>query len=292
MSVPAPSLERLQRWMQAVVVHPGSVEEAVLLPSVRAELAGGNVSDVILRSAGLTSVERVGIYQGMYLLRMAEALESDYPALAHFLGPRRFSALVRDYVQAHPSTSFTLNRLGDHLPAFVERSASLPRRAFCHDLARLERAVAQVFDAEESAALTAERIAAVPAESWERARLRPVSAFALLALRYPVNAYLQSLRDEKHDHPPSRREASWVAVYRRDYSVYRLDLSREAHDLLGALAAGCLLGDAVASVASGKGRRRPRPEDLFRWFRQWVAAGVFQAVEVEECGPGRTRTFD
>ena len=277
---PVLSLAGLQRWMQAVVVQPGTIEEAVVSPPATAKLAAGDVSRVILPSDRLTSVQRVGIYQEMYLLRMEEALETDYPALQHFLGPRRFFALVRDYVQVHPSTSFTLNRLGDRFPAFVQRAPGLPRRAFCHDLARLELAVAQVFDAEESAALTADQIAAVPEDAWERARLRPVSAFTLLALRYPVNAYLQSVRDGAHDHPRTRQVASWVAVYRREYSVYRLDLSRDAHDLLSAVTAGVALGEAVASAISGRGRRRLQAEDLFRWFRQWVAAGMFRAVEV------------
>ena len=61
---------------------------------------------------GLRAAERVGIYQGMYLPRMLEALESDYPGLAHFLGPRAWTRLVRRYLNAHPSRSYTLNELG------------------------------------------------------------------------------------------------------------------------------------------------------------------------------------
>ena len=68
---------------------------------------------MILPSKTLTPVERVGVYQGMYLLRMIEALEGDYPAVAHFLGDEEFAELVTRYVAAHPSTSYTFNRLGD-----------------------------------------------------------------------------------------------------------------------------------------------------------------------------------
>src|SRR6185295_4303033 len=106
------------------------------------------VPDVILPSRSLTPGERLAIYQGMYPLRMNEALESDYPGLAHFLGPEAFQALVVDYVQAFPSRHHSLNRLGDHLPEYVSRAHGVTRRAFCHDLARLERAINQVFDAE------------------------------------------------------------------------------------------------------------------------------------------------
>lgn len=273
-------LDRMQRWFQAVVVHPGTPDEAVASPEATQELPAERVGDVILPSATLEPVERVGIYHGMYLLRMHEALAADYPGLEHFLGDEGFLRLVREYVQVHPSRSHTLNRLGDHLPEFVASHGSLPRREFCADLARLERAVAEVFDAEEGPALGDAEIAAVPPEAWEAARLRPIPAFRLLAFRYPVNAYLQSVRDEDHDHhPKARAKAAWVAVYRRDYAVCRLDLTQPAHDLLADLARGERLGDAIAAALRRPGRRRPSEDDLFRWFREWVAGGVFAAID-------------
>jgi hypothetical protein len=271
-------LWRMQRWMQEVVVHPGEIEEALASRRARAALAGTSVDDVILPSRSLRPKDRVGIYQGMYLLRMEEALETDYPGLKHLLGGERFSALVRDYVAAHPSVSYTLNRLGDRLPAFVGRWKGAPRPAAAQDLARLELAMAQVFDAEETAALSGAEIAAVPAERWERARLAPIAAFRLLAFRYPVDAYLQSVRDEDHDHPALARKDTWLAVYRREYSIWRHDLSRPAHDLLADLVAGKPLGKAIAASLARRGRHAPTADQLFRWFREWAAGGVFAAV--------------
>jgi hypothetical protein len=272
-------LERMQRWFQSVVVHPGSAEEAVASPEATRELPAERVGDVIRPSRTLEPVERVGIYHGMYLLRMYDALAADYPGLEHFLGDAGFAALVRDYVQVHPSRSHTLNRLGDHLPEFVAAHVGLPRREFCADLARLERAVSEVFDEAEAAPLGDAEIAAVAPEDWERARLRPIPAFRLLAFGYPVNAYLQSVRDEDHDHPKPRRRASFVAVYRRDYAVYRLELVRAAHDLLADLAGGQTLGEAIAAAARRPGPKRPGEDELFRWFREWVSGGIFARVE-------------
>jgi hypothetical protein len=275
-----PTLDRLQRWMQAAVVHPGDIEAALTSPSARKEIARADVEAVILPSATLTPAQRVGVYQNMYLLRMEEALATDYPGLKHFLGDDGFFSLVRDYVQVHPSRSYTLNRLGDRLPDFVAVAPDVRRRDFCHDLARVERALSQVFDAPETKALSADEIDAVPPDAWENARLTPIAAFRLLALRYPASAYLDTLDDEQHRHPPARRRDSYVAVYRREYSVYRHDLTRMAHDLLADLAAGQALGKAVAAALKRGGRKRPQPDDLFRWFRQWVAGGVFQRVEL------------
>ena len=278
-------LERLQRWMQAVVVHPGSVEEAVVSPPA-AELA--DVSRVILPSASLSPVERVGLYHGMYLLRMEEALQSDYPGLQHYLGAARFRRLVAEYVVAHPSRSYTLNRLGDHLPTFLRTCRSVPKPAFCADMATLELAMTEAFDAEETPPLTAADLADIPEDAWPGAVLQPVASLRLVALRYPVTAWLDADRGESHEHPPIRRQDTWVVVFRNEYQVYRQDVPREAFELLSLLVSGQPLGAAVETLL--RSRRRVEPDPLFRFFRQWMGSGLFRGVALG--GPGRTRTFD
>ncbi len=198
-------LEQFQRWMQTFIVHPGSEEDA-LAAAASEGIPTDEVTRVILPSSTLTSLERVGVYREMYLLRLAEALDTDYPALAHFLGGEAFNDLVAGYVEAFPSRSYTLNRLGDHLPEYIRTAPGIARRAFLHDLARLELAVSQVFDAPESPVLTEEQIAQVPTEAWADARLRPIEAFRLLSFQYPVNAYLTSVKEDDHDHPNASEE--------------------------------------------------------------------------------------
>ena len=273
--MPRAALDRVQRWMQAVVVHPGSVDDGIRSTAAVAEIPAAAVEYVVRPSARLTAVQRVGIYHGMYLGRMVDALESDYPALRRLLGAEGFADLVRDYVQAHPSRSYTLNRLGDHLPAFIATATGLRRRGFGHDLARLELAMSQVFDEEETPALTPEAIAAVPAAAWEGARLHPIAAFRLLAVRHPVSTFVDA---DGGNAPQRGRRAGGVAVYRRGYGVYRLDLSPPAHALLEALTAGATIGEAVGRALARRGRGSVAAEDLHRWFREWVAAGIFRAV--------------
>jgi hypothetical protein len=279
-------LDRLQRWLQDVVVHPGSTDEAVAARGARALVPRRRVGDVIRPSATLRPEERLAIYHDMYILRMEEALESDYPALKHLLGDRGFRALVTGYVQAHPSRSHSLNFLGRHLPDYVREVPGLRRRAFAHDLARLEQAVAEVFDAPEEPALRAEETLAVPAEAWEAARLHPVAAFRLLAFAHPVNDYLQSVRELDHAHPSPRRRATWVAVYRRRYTVWRQELTRAGYGLLADIAAGGRLGEAVSrALRRGRGQR-PSEAELFAWFRGWVGAGMFRSIETgKDKGP-------
>ena len=98
--------------MQAVIVHPARTFEALASPEAALLVSPERLGDVVLPSATLDPTERVAIYRAMYVLRMEEALETDYPGLCHFLGPKRWRRLVRGYVEAHPSRSYTLNVLG------------------------------------------------------------------------------------------------------------------------------------------------------------------------------------
>ena len=52
------------------------------------------LADVILPSTTLRPEERLGIYHGMYPLRMRDALAGDYPGLEHFLGEEGFARFV------------------------------------------------------------------------------------------------------------------------------------------------------------------------------------------------------
>jgi hypothetical protein len=264
--------------MQAVIEQPGEASEAVASEAARAELEPGEIGRVILPSKTLTSVERVGVYQGMYLLRMVEALENDFPAVAHFLGAESFAELVAAYVAAHPSRSYTLNRLGDRFPEFVRTWPRIRRRPFLFDLARLEALVTEVFDAPESPAWPAEQIARIPEEDWGRAVFRPIDALRLGAFGHPVNAYFQSVKDENHDHPETVRKRTWVAVYRKNYEVWRLELDQPAYELLRALVRGRPFATAVA--AATRGAQGSPGDRLFRWLRDWVAEGMFTRVEL------------
>lgn len=284
---PELALPGLQRWLQAVIEAPGPVGRALGSRAAARLVRPGRTRDVVRPSATLSAVERVGVYHDMYLPRMLEALESDYPALAHRLGEGGWRRLARAYLSAHPSRSYSLNELGRQMPAFVRR-ARVPQPAFSADLARLEWAVAEVFDAPEAKPLGEADFRARSPSEWARARLVPVPALRLLALGWNAFDWLSSFRDSAsrrraaHRHPKVRRQRSFVAVYRRDYAVMRRELGQAAFLLLGDLARGASVGRAVARALARRGQARLDGTDAaFRLFRDWASMGLFHAIELE-----------
>ena len=263
--VPFPGLKRTQAWVQNAVVS---------LADDRFALRGAK--QWIKPSHSLNSTERIAIYRNMYLGRMHDALAADYPGLQHFFGDHGFVEFVTRYVAKFPSRSYTLNRLGDQVPAFIARSRSLPRREFLHALAKLELAMTQVFDEAETTPLTQEQVAAIPPEKWERARLTPIAAFRMLELDYPAPLYLDAVREERQT-PVMRPKRTLITLYRRDYGVSRIEMIAPEYHLLQLIAKGMPLGSAVEK-AWLTARPPIKETQLFEWFRHWMAVGLFAAV--------------
>lgn len=249
-------LRELQRWMQRSIVEGEEVEAAAKL---------------ILPSATLEPLERLNIYRGMYEARLVEALRADYPGLAACLGETLFAELAELYIEAHPSRSYTLNRLGNRLPEFLAEAEGLRRGAFVEDLARLELMGTHVFDEREAPEAELPQWEEIPEEELVEIRFYTIPALRLGSFRYPVHRYLAAIRTgEIAPRMPAR--PTRLAVFRRDFQVHHLALSPGAAALLGAFAEGQGLGAAMERCPA------LRPAAVFHQFRSWCSAGLFQRI--------------
>ena len=254
--MPQPRLAATVRWFQESVVAPRGKRP----PADR----------FILPSRTLRPAQRVALYAEAYLARLIGALEEDFPAVARVLGPRAFHARCRAYLERFPSRSPSLNPLGRRLPGF------LTDRPKARDLARVEAAMSEVFDAEGAAPLRPSDFEKVAPET---ARLAFVPAFRLLELDHAVNPVIDAVRRERETLPPLTRKRSWVAVYRKEFQVRRLDLSEAAHAALSALHRGRTVSQAVAAAARvWKGTPQKLPSEIRRWFGEWVSEGFFAGL--------------
>lgn len=274
-----PGLSRTQRWLQSFIIEPADTDEAALAAEAVKALHPGDVGEIVTPSATLNSTERAGVYRGMYLLRLKEALANDYPVIADYLGEDEFENLTTGYVRNYPSRSYTLNRLGDNLPAYITELPAFEQRGLLHDLARYELAVSQVFDAVESIPLTDEQIAAVPPESWESAVLKPIKALWMGRFEYQVGAYKEAYRDSTA-YPAMEPAETRILIYRREYQVFWGELSKPAFALLEMLVGGEKLGSAVETACLDHDAQE---DQLFDWFQGWMRDRLFAAVEI---GPG------
>jgi Putative DNA-binding domain len=289
---PSSPLAPVQRWMQAVVMHPDGVEAGLASDAARQHLdvAPADVEQVIERSAAQTSVERLSIYANAYYARLLECLGEEFPVLRQTLGEETFNGFAFGYLQSYPSQSYTLGKLGENFARYLAKTrpaesddgdvpANWPE--FLIDLATLEWTFSQVFDGpgvEHETLLSSEDLQAIDAEQWPAARLEVVPCLKLLALRFPVNVYYTAMRRDENPPVPAPA-ASWVAITRREFIVRRHELNLRQFELLGALAAGETIGAAIERAAAAPGASVEQfIVELGDWFREWAANDFFRRV--------------
>jgi hypothetical protein len=281
------NLESIQRAMAAAVMQPLTPDETMRDCAPDGRAMTDVAASFIAPNSRLTPFERLEIYNRQYWFRVLGALAEDFPALRAVLGSVRFEALSIAYLTAHPSRSFTLRNLGSKLvewltahPEFAGR-----RHALAVDVARIEWAFVEAFDAADRAPLTLPQIAALDQSS--RLALQP--HLQLMALSYPADSLVLSLHSREkrqtseagveHEEPVEapvklprlRRRPIWLAAHRVDFSVYYRRLEQEEFLTLTALRQGQLLGEAIdhafATSAIPEARRAARVQT---WFANWA----------------------
>lgn len=294
MDQPNLPLDIVQRWFQAVIVHPRGVHAGLATPQAQQliRLQPEQAEQVLTRSRRLDSLGRLQIYADAYYARLIECLRESFPVLRRVLGSELFDEFAVGYLQAYPSRSYTLNRLGDAFATYLTESrpeALVPGIGWPEllvDLAQLECAIEQAFDGpgeEELPRLDTALLATFAPEAQAELRLRTAPSLRLLAFRFPVNdLYTQARQrpeDEELDLPAA--EPTWLALSRRDYVVRRHPLTHESFALLQALQQGERLAAAIAVAAAGSDwSDEVWGAALRRWFDQWAASGFFLSVDV------------
>jgi hypothetical protein len=275
------TLERLESWFQAEIVRPH--ESRALGNASRSANAAGSRAETaaqwVLPSRHLQAKERVAIYSRMYFSRLVECLQADYPAVAHLAGEHAFEKLARAYLLHHPSRHYSLNPLGAHLPEFLAGRVRVPRRPLLHDVARLELLMTEVFDAAQSPVLKSTDLGSIAPEAWESARPRLIDAMRLATFDHRANAIVTAAR-QGEPLPDLSRRKTWVAIYRKDYVVWRMELTQPMHAALSAFAERKTLH---AAIEAGARMFRGTPQELegqiSGWFAEWVGEGLFSSIE-------------
>ncbi len=282
--------DTIQRWMHAVITHPDGAAGGVDSDTARGQIGvtSENVGDVVTPSSTLTSIQRLEVYCNAYYARLVECLGSEFPATSAALGEETFASFCYGYLQAYPSTSYTLADLGSRFPQYLRetRPEDVPAPGwpdFLIDLATLERMYAEVFDGrgvEDEELFSAEDLQELSPEQWAGAKLVPVPCLRLIELRYPCHEYASSVRQGESPEFPDP-EPTLLAVTRREYIVRRAGLTRPQFVLLEKLVDGMPIAQAIEETADLADLGEEEfAQALRKWFQRWATARYFRKIEV------------
>lgn len=267
------SLTELQEGMAAALRSRSALPANEEWSRFAAEHIGGN--------SRLSPVEQLEIYREQFWLRHTSSLVEDFPGLGGILGQEEWEKLAEAYLAAVTPQSYTLRDLGFRLPEIIAQASWLSHQALCLDMARLELAYVEVFDAPDTLPVAPERLASIPEESFMDARLVVAPCVRLLELRYPVADLRRRLRAES-DEPVAIPEAqeTRVVVYRRGLRLWDMPLSRVAFAFLSGLAEGKTLGVAAELAASSAKAEAELAAGIGGWLQEWTQKGLLSDVQL------------
>lgn len=233
--------------------------------------------------SGFAPHDQLNVYINAYKYRLYDTVADDYPVLAHYMGQSRFRAAIEGFVAAAHSDHFNIGRYAIQLQSFLE--TSYPDDLFAHELCRLETALSQLADVEETDALQADAFVGLDADTLLKSSFSPRKALALLQFTYPVNRYYQEVKD---GHSPSMPlpEASWLAVFRDQDVMWRMDMTGPEIMLLQEMTQGVTLQDALNRwQANNSFQDVAEAANITEWFSRWARHGILSSIHFSLAEP-------
>lgn len=253
--MPAPALPELQRlFFQRIAGAPSA---PALLAAVEP-------------SPALTPDGRLEVYAAAYFWRLHGVLRDDFPKVTAILGDDALETVARDYLVAHPSEHPSARYFGRHFADFLARRTEVP--PFLADLARLEWARVDAFDAPDAHVLTTADLRTVPPEGWAGLRFLPTPSLIVVRSAWPIHTVWSTPEGGPFVPAPTAvriwRTAEWRVLHGA------MDAAEEA--ALARLVAGesfAVLCETFATLPA-EAAARATAALLARWVEDGLLAGV------------------
>jgi len=232
----------------------------------------------VLGSARVPVATRLGIYAGAYRSRLADALQSNFPALAKLLGEADFHTLAAEYLRTHDSPYFSIRYYGDALPQFLAAHEDYVAAPVLAELARWEWTMTEVFDAADAVPLTHEALAGVAPQRWARLRFAWHPSVRRLALSWNVPQIWQALTEDRERPQASLNAAPqpWL-LWRHELTTYFRSLTDTESALLDAARNGWPFGELCELLCDELGEAQA-PAHAAALLRDWIGSGLISGA--------------
>jgi hypothetical protein len=258
------TLAQMQSWMQSALVQPNGQR-----PNDKPE-------SLIDESSRLTAARHLSIYRQSYIARLRECMKNQFSALSYALGEELFQMFADEFLQMHPSDSYTLNELGRKFPDFLEETRPDKEQEakeswidFMIELARFEYALAEVFDAHAEEIKPADE--SVPDE-----KLKLAPLLRIFYHRYPICRYYLDVTRKNAPELPFEEE-SFAVVARNNYRLSLLELKPGQYYFLERLLKGDSVPKAKKHFVDNYGFDAKRLDNAWKeWRKAFLTAGFFR----------------
>ncbi|MGI9383966.1 MAG: HvfC/BufC N-terminal domain-containing protein [Methyloligellaceae bacterium] len=238
--------------------------------------------------AGVTShlrarpVKRFNVYRNNIYASLIDVLQGRFPVVTRLVGEEFFRVTARVYVEQHPPTSPVLMRYGHVFADFLQAFEPVDDVPYLPDIARLEWAWSEAYNAADRAPISPEVLQSVPPEKVESLLFELHPSARLVSSEYPIVTIWSANSGDDEPEPIDAGAGGEDALILRpglDVEVRRLPSGGAA--FIAALADGSSLG-AAAQRAAGSAEAFDLQANLTGLF------GCGAIVSVEENDEGTT----
>ncbi len=249
----------------------------------RGILAGDDtILGEILDSPRETRTTLFGVYRYAYGSRLVEAMRNDHELLHRYLGDEMFDEMGHAYVKARPSEHPNLRWFSQGLPDFLQSVEPYSEHPVLSDLAALEKALNDAFDAKEGEVLALDAMAGFPPERWNDLVFVPHPSACRIDVATNAGAIWMALKSE--DAPPEAvtlEEPSRLLVWRQDTTPMFRELPSEEAMMWDEAAGGIPFGvlcEMLATYDDPDGA----PARGASYLHGWITAGLLTAAFIRE----------
>ena len=228
---------------------------------------------------GQASAEfRLQIYAEAYRLRLEEALETDFEALHSLLGDEQFHELCLRYIDAYPSSHYSLRYFGRSMSDFLRAVSPYAAQGVLADLADFEWSLVDAFDASDDPIVTVEDMGRLPPEAWPCLRFEYHASVQHLELTWNAPQIWAAIKNQQTPPAPEKLGSPqrWL-VWRQDYQSYYRPLSDSEASALDCARAGKNFAELCEGLCAQMEEEKVAATAA-RFLQRWVSDGLVQNV--------------
>jgi hypothetical protein len=221
------------------------------------------------------------VYKHAYASRLVEAMTNDHKLVHLYVGDDMFDEMGRAYISANPSQHPNLRWFSQGLPAFLTSTEPYNHYPILADLASLEKALNDAFDAADAPVVTLGHMATFMPEQWSGLTFKPHPSVYRLDVMTNVAAIWRALKDDEM--PPGAvglEQPSRLLIWRNVTTPMFRELTDEEAKMWDRTAEGTPFGEMCDRLAM-----EGDPDDAAArgaaYLRGWITAGVLTSVAAE-----------
>jgi hypothetical protein len=201
----------------------------------------------VLEANDIPLTRRMDVYRNNVMSGLGNAVMANFPLLEKLVGRDFLFSMVRAYIIAHPPTSGCLTFYGLDFDKFVADFAPAAHMPYLADIAKLEILSNQSYHAKDDEALSAQDLAAIPADRLKYLELKLRDSVHLLQSPWPLHKIRAFCLDETMNAPDINSGGACLLVHRPRLDVEIVKISAGEYKFLNALKSQPL-GQAVVEA--------------------------------------------